>query len=235
MTHITEDENLRQKLEPRASSVQERTDAIRILTENKIRVAGRLQPLIPGLTDGYDQMRATVDELKRVGAVHVTAECLKLEHFMWQRMEPILRTFGLVNFFRDLYAIPKSDSILSEKVVYWRAEADYRCAKLAQLAEICSTNHLDFATCKEGLYHLHTTDDCCGAHLPNRVTPTVLELYRCAGGKRRITWDDVQQLPRNTPYFRDLQKFWMDGTIERKVSLLKRKGKGRQTVYVLKD
>jgi DNA repair photolyase len=234
MTFTTKDENLRQELEPRASSVEKRIDTIGILTENRIRVAARLQPLIPRLTDGSDQMRAAVDELKRVGVVHITAEYLKLEHFMWQRMVPLLRTFGIESFFRDLYAIPKGSS-LSEKVVYWRAEASYRRAKLTQLAEICSASHLDFATCKEGLYNLHTTDDCCGAHLPNMVGPTAFELYRFTSEKRRITWNDVQKLPRNTPYFCDLQKFWLDGTLERKVASLKKQGSGKGTVYVLAD
>lgn len=219
MTYTTFDEEIRKRLEPQTSGVEEKTEAIRILVNSGIRVTVRLQPLIPGLTDSYEHMNDTVKRVKEAGATHVTTEYLKLEHFMWERMQPIISNFNLTNLFKELYEIPNTDLPL-RKVIYWRVNPQYKREAFTQLSAICRNYGIDFATCKEGLFDLHTTDDCCGAHLDNRVVPTAFEIYELLRGKKHVTWNDILALPKNTPYFRELHDFWRDGTLERKVPSL---------------
>jgi DNA repair photolyase len=231
MTYVTINEEIRRILEPQASGAKEKAESISILVNSGIRVAVRLQPLIPGLTDSYEHMSAIVKEAKEAGATHVTAEYLKLEHFIWQRMGPIIASLNLTNLFRELYEIPNYNPTF-RKVVYWRVNPQYKYKILTQLAEICRHYGIDFATCKEGLFDLHTTDDCCGAQLDNRVMPTVSEIYDFLKGNEQATWNDILTMHKNTPYLRDLQMFWRDGTIAKKVPFLKMERNSKGIVYV---
>ncbi len=100
------DEELWRAVEPGAPAPERRLDVVRTLTEHGIGCGVLMAPVIPFLSDGPDQLRATVRAIAAAGATSVTPLALHLrpgarEWFMtWlDRHHP-----GLVRHYEALYA-----------------------------------------------------------------------------------------------------------------------------------
>jgi DNA repair photolyase len=72
-TVTTADETMSRKLEPFSTTVSDRFDAMRILSQNGIRTGISLMPVIPFLTDSYDNIQSIVDKASRSGAEYIIA------------------------------------------------------------------------------------------------------------------------------------------------------------------
>ncbi len=76
---ITSNDKIRQKFEPKASSVNERLDTIRKLSNNDIWTSCRIQALIPHVNENDLEL---VDKLADAGCKHVIIEHYKLPTFI---------------------------------------------------------------------------------------------------------------------------------------------------------
>jgi DNA repair photolyase len=87
---ITRDRVLARRVEPRAPTPDSRLRAIRRLAEQGIDVGINVMPVLPGLTDRPDMLRALVREVAAAGASHVNACALRLQPTARDRYLPFI-------------------------------------------------------------------------------------------------------------------------------------------------
>lgn len=87
---ITLDRVLARRVEPRAPTPDSRLRAIRRLAEQGIDVGINVMPVLPGLTDRPDMLRALVREVAAAGASHVNACALRLQPTARDRYLPFI-------------------------------------------------------------------------------------------------------------------------------------------------
>ena len=168
--------NIAKVIEPNVPLPSERLNLCEKLSNEGIPVIIRLQPFIPGITD-YE-IEEIIKQCKYVGVKQVIVEALRDE------IEN-LRIFKEIAYDKSIYEdlnmwIPYSPSVqLPTKVV--RPNVDWRLKVFEKVRELCVKYGLEFATCKEGFYHLHTAKNCCGIHYMNQakyvLRPTLQEAW----------------------------------------------------------
>ncbi|AEH24841.1 radical SAM protein [Pyrococcus yayanosii] len=152
------DEAAIRRLEPFASPVEERLRLVEWASEIGIPTIVRIQPFIPGLSDR--NVEGFLDEIASAGARMVIVEFLRIER-------------GFLDFFRRLFPgngvyMEEWESYLprtpSDEAPLLQAPFEYRLKIATRIAKEAVKRGLAFATCKEGLFHLHEpkTLDCCG-------------------------------------------------------------------------
>lgn len=75
---ITADEALASQFEPNAAPARVRTEQIRQLRDSGISVEARVDPILPGITDGHDSLQALLGRLAAAGVRKVAASVLFL-------------------------------------------------------------------------------------------------------------------------------------------------------------
>lgn len=85
------DAKLLRQVEPRSPTPARRLDALRKLRDAGIRAGVFAMPLLPGLTDGEDQIDALFAAAKEAGAAFVVAGGVRLSAVAWPRFVPVLR------------------------------------------------------------------------------------------------------------------------------------------------
>ena len=83
----TLDEDVWRKTEPGTSPPRQRFRAVRELVDAGIDAGVAVAPVLPGISDGEDQLRAVVEAARDAGAAHIWANVLYLrpgtrEHFL---------------------------------------------------------------------------------------------------------------------------------------------------------
>jgi len=169
-------ERLAHVLEPRAPSPSRRVEAAAKLAERGVPVVMRLSPMLPEIA--REELDAIVEAAVEAGARHVVAECIRLPP---GDFEALYRTLGLPLPTLESYGV-KEDGLV------WHS-AEARLAVYRELATKLGRAGITFATCKEGLYELHTSRDCCGMYLLSdrfyRLRVTLFEVYRRLGRRPR--------------------------------------------------
>jgi DNA repair photolyase len=74
----TLDDTIRETLEPRAATVEQRLANLELLLKYGVGVEARLDPLVPGLTDTPESLTPLIDELARRGVKRASASFLFL-------------------------------------------------------------------------------------------------------------------------------------------------------------
>lgn len=148
ITITTLDEELAKILEPGATSPFKRIDAVRKLSENKIPVVVRFDPIIPFLTDNEENIEKVVDGAVNAGARHVISSTYKVK---LDNLERIISKFpNLSKNFKEFYFR------YGEKIHgSYYAPKNYREKILLKVREKVKYKGLTFSVCREGLPHLN--------------------------------------------------------------------------------
>lgn len=154
ITITTLDEELAGMLEPAAPSPTKRVNAVRRLSERGLPVVVRLDPLIPFLTDGDENIRSVVEAVAEAGAKHIISSTYKVK---------------LDNLSRVIAKFPSLSKKLSE-LYFERGERvhgahyapkGYRERVLLKVREKAKSEGLTFSVCREGLTHLNDENVAC--------------------------------------------------------------------------
>ncbi len=155
LTITTIEDELARKLEPNAPPPSRRIEALSKLSQEKIPVGVRVDPIIPFLNDDFKRL---LKEIKNAGARHVTASTFKPRWDSWRRME---KAFPEVC--RKLRPLYFEEGQRIGRSYYLPKSLRYRLMK--SVAEECRKLKLTFATCREGFPELTDAKTCDGSHL----------------------------------------------------------------------
>ena len=81
-TVTTLDEDIRQKIEPGASTVGERLAALETLADAGVSTWAFLGPILPSITDGEDDLRSLISALKKTGVSYLIVDRLNFKQGM---------------------------------------------------------------------------------------------------------------------------------------------------------
>jgi len=175
-------------LEPYAPSPHHRLSMLREFSSRGISTAIRLSPYIPKLSL-HPSLDEVVETLSEIGIKHVIVEVLRLES---HTIEDFLRRLGL-ELEVESYSLHRVENRIPLSRVSLRA----RLAEYIALAKALAKHGITFATCKEGLFALHTAKDCCGMYLFRRAIayrPTLAEFYRITRERGGIPLDRLEHV-----------------------------------------
>ena len=152
------DEGRASILEPHAPSVKERLQVMRILAEQGIPVVLRLSPFIPRKSIepyDYDDFASL---LKELGVRHVIVEALR---FTQPELSMILRKIGINDIELEQYSL----RIIEGGKPLYKPSRKLLYNEYSLLKDSLVKHGINFATCKEGFFSLHSGNDCCGFYL----------------------------------------------------------------------
>ena len=143
------------KLEPFAPSYEKRLQAIKALSEAKIPVSVRLDPIIPGLNEG--EILEILDEIAPY-VKHITVSTYKAKPDSLKRL---------------IDAFPEKKSLFEKlylkegkrfgNAIYLRDEIRYKL--IYPVYQKARKYNLSFATCREGLKDFENPEKCDGSFL----------------------------------------------------------------------
>ncbi len=140
---ITPREELRSVLMEEGASTGELFTNLTRLRDGKVHAVLRIDPIIPRLTDGKDDLRELVERGVDSGATHVVASCMDIPVRIQEEVFEEFAVFGSV-FCHDLR------SLYRERLDgYLHAEIDYRKSLFDRLRSLCDRQGVSFALCME--------------------------------------------------------------------------------------
>ena len=214
-TIITLDKELKKMIEPFSPSVERRLDVIRELSEVKIPVNVRIDPILPYITDDPSALEELISTIADLGTRHVISSVLKISKTVWKNFRIFLNKYDrtLIRKYEKLY-FKKGFSDLAG---YRRAETKYRYKVLKRVAELCRKYKLTFGTCKEGFFDLHT-DRCSGLKLKGRYYPSLENYWKFLYERKATTsLQDIMHVAESfrtsRDYRRKLRIAWNKGIL----------------------
>jgi len=214
-TIITLDKELKKMIEPFSPPVERRLDAIRELSEVKIPVNVRIDPILPYITDDMPTLEELISTIADLGTRHVISSVLKISKTVWKNFRTFLNKYDrtLIRKYEKLY-FKKGFSDLAG---YRRAETKYRYKVLKRVAELCKKYKLTFGTCKEGFFDLHT-DRCSGLKLKGRYYPSLENYWKFLYERKATTsLQDIMHVAESfrtsRDYRRKLRIAWNKGIL----------------------
>jgi len=153
----TINDELSKKLEPGASSLRERLLLVEKLAKRGIPVSARVDPLIPRLNEGLEEL---VSILVNKGVNHITFSTYKARPDNFQRM-----VSAFPEFKNKWYEMYRRDGVRMHG--YWYLSLNERVKLLKPLIEIAKREGITYATCREGLTskEFFNAPTCDGTHL----------------------------------------------------------------------
>jgi len=158
LTVTSLNEDLLHILEPYTSSPKERINALRKLSSSNIYCSARIDPLIPGLNDDFEDLKRLVEELAKSGIKHVIGSTYKVKPDSFLRL--ITAFPELKHTLKKLY-FTYGESI---KGVRYLSKA-FRFNLLSKLKNLVESYGLTFSVCREGFKTLNSGKSCDGSHL----------------------------------------------------------------------
>ncbi|MCS7103312.1 MAG: radical SAM protein [Candidatus Korarchaeum sp.] len=155
VTVTTLDKHLSSKLEPSAPSPSRRIDS---LAEVSVRKGVRVDPIIPGLNDDLDGIKALLREARDAGAEHVTFSMYKAKPDSLRR---ILNSFPEIS--NELEYLYVKEGVLIRGYRYLRAGVRYEI--LSKAVEEALKLGMSASVCREGFPDLMRSKSCDGTHL----------------------------------------------------------------------
>lgn len=214
-TIVTLDKELKKRIEPFSPSVERRLDVIRELSEVKIPVNVRIDPILPYITDDPFALEELISTIADLGTRHVISSVLKISKTVWKNFRIFLNKYdhALIRKYEKLY-FKKGFSDLAG---YRRAETKYRYKVLKRVAELCRKYKLTFGTCKEGFFDLHT-DRCSGLKLKGRYYPSLENYWKFLYERKATTsLQDIMHIAESfrtsRDYRRKLRIAWNKGIL----------------------
>ena len=176
-------------IEPSAPAPQLRLEALQKFSVRGIPVVVRLSPYIPRISL-YPSLRDFVEILHEIGVKHVIVETLRLESCS---IREFLHRLGLVDVDVESYSLREVKGLKPLS----RISLSARVREYMALQNALTKYGITFATCKEGLFSLHTAKDCCGMYLFKRLLalrPTLAEIYNIVRQHGPISVDSVESV-----------------------------------------
>lgn len=161
-------------LEPHAPDPAERIEAARDIGSTSAPLVLRLSPFIPVVSPtNIDEVEEFADFVREAGFKHVIVESLRLEG---DSMKELLKRLGAPDVALEGYALREVGGVRPLQRISLKTLGETYLALSRELKR----HGVTFATCKEGLFNFHTSDDCCGAHLLReyKVRLTLYDVYR---------------------------------------------------------
>ena len=179
-TITTLNEEIRKIFEPYSSPINARFKALEQFSETGCYTVVRIDPILPYITDGKDQLRELVSQAKEHGANHIITSICDIGHGVWKGgLKSTVHEYGgkeLVQKWQNLYW--NRESLIPGN---W-TEEKYRMEMLAYVRELAVKHNITFAACQENVnrstvgnivrkhvlnYDLMTSMICEGYPLPS--------------------------------------------------------------------
>ena len=157
ITITTMDENLAKKLEPMAPLPEKRLRAVERLKSSGIQVAVRIDPIIPGMNDGEEDLESLVKELANMGVNQIISSTYKAKPDNFKRVIGVFKDRR-----EELRRIYYEKGEVVRGIRYAPQELRYRILK--NLRDIATSHSIPFSVCREGL-DLNTAKTCDASHL----------------------------------------------------------------------
>ena len=153
-------------LEPKTSAPEERVEAAGFLSDEGIPLVFRLSPYIPGITNsiGFEAIAKIAKECK---VRHIIVESIRLTK---EEFNKVYSKLGLNMPYLESYSLRNKGGLL-------RPNLKLRLEHYVRLVRELKKYNIGFATCKEGLYNLHSVSDCCGFYLFGKSVAKRITLY----------------------------------------------------------
>jgi DNA repair photolyase len=170
----TLDDNKSRVLEPLAPPPSRRLSIVKEFGSRGMPVVIRLSPFIPFYSPtSEEEIKFALGIFKDIGVKHLIVEALRIEREAVEALVKELKVYGL-SF--EGYSIREVEGL--KPLV--RVSERLRIEAYTTLHRYAVKNGMGFATCKEGLFRFHTTDDCCGAYMLRNyaLRVTLWDFYR---------------------------------------------------------
>jgi DNA repair photolyase len=208
ITVTTTDAKIAKQLEPNAPSIARRISVLQRLKEAGIYCAGRISPVIPGITE--DNCLELIELLQEIKIPHILLEFFRGSRQMIRRVEE---------------ATNKEIPCLQKRGIYYRVPLKEKWAFYYEVAKKIEGNSTLFTVCSDGdpvPFFLHSTNNCCGADGIRRLIPdtkfnmgnekVASNIYRELVRKNVISIEDLDL------YFslaeEEFRKAWNSGSLE---------------------
>jgi len=116
----------------------------------------RFDPIFPELTE--DEIPHLVEKASEAGAEHIVSSTFKARSDSWNRFELAFPEFA--QSLKELY-FEKGEKIDNSHYL----PRITRMEILKKVQEACEEHSIPFATCREGLPSLNSSNSCDGSHL----------------------------------------------------------------------
>ena len=161
ITIVTPNDSISRIVEPNTPTTSERLKAIEKTLNENIPVVIRYQPLIPGASD-IDSVKDLFSQFKALGVKQVIVESIRCLEEDILFLKGVLEDREVYNLVWESYALRnEKEGRLRRPPLKWRLET------FKMIRDLSVKFNIDFTTCKEGLFNLHTARNCCGIHLLN--------------------------------------------------------------------
>ena len=109
-TILTLDDDLRRKIEPGASPVEERITALEELSKRGVRTFAFVGPILPLLTDSQETLRPLLSSLVKAGTSQILFDRLNLRWGVWPSMKNFLEKHNpnLLEHYKEIMWHPTS-------------------------------------------------------------------------------------------------------------------------------
>ncbi|HID80590.1 MAG TPA: radical SAM protein [Ignisphaera sp.] len=187
----TLDNRVSRMIEPHAPAPELRLKVLQEFASRNIPVVVRLSPYIPRVSL-YPSLKDFVEIVHEIGVKHVIVEALRLES---SSIKEFLQRFGLADVDVESYSLREVGGLRPLS----RISLSARLREYIALQNALTKYSITFATCKEGLFALHTAKDCCGMYLFKRslaLRPTLAEIYNIVRHCGPIPVDSVESVLR---------------------------------------
>ena len=149
-------EEIKKRLEPDAPTSQKRLDLVETLTEEGIPVGIRFDPIFPELTE--DEIPRIVEKASEVGAEHIVSSTFKARGDSWKRFQLLFPKWS--QDLEELY-FERGEKIDNS----YYLPMNKRMKILKKVEEASEEYDIPFATCREDLPSLNSSNSCDGSHL----------------------------------------------------------------------
>ena len=170
----TLDDSKSKALEPLAPPPSRRLMVLREFGSRGLPLVVRLSPYIPHYSPTIEEeLEHALGLFRGAGVKHLIVEALRVEK---REAEALVKEIGLPKLDFEGYSLREVEG--TKPVV--RISKELRVRAYEGLHRHAVRAGIGFATCKEGLFRFHTTDDCCGAYLLKSyaLRATLWDLYR---------------------------------------------------------
>jgi len=167
----TINDSISKLLEVNAPPPSERLKVLRSMSSTDLPIVIRLSPFIPYVST-YPNIKELTSLFKDLNIKHVIVEGLRLEP---KDINKLLKTLKLkIKIDLQSYSLVSDSGVVKISLKSLLREYITLYRELENVG-------ITFATCKEGLYNIHTSPDCCGIYLMNNdnvaLRPTLYEIY----------------------------------------------------------
>ncbi len=157
ITITTLDAELAKKLEPMAPSPEKRLKALEELKGRGLKVAVRIDPIIPGINDDFHDLEKLVRELAAIGVDQIISSVYKAKPDNFKRVAGVFKNKAA--YLREIY-YEKNEMVRGIRY----APRELRLRILKSLRDLANKYGIPFSVCREGL-SLNTAATCDASHL----------------------------------------------------------------------